>query len=118
MRVWISLSMALTALMYAGVAVAQSIKPGMTWVNQFESTLAIDSLDPETGALKGTYISHLGQHCVGTKHDAVGWVDDNRVAFSVHWKTAAADCKSATVWTGYLVNGKIITFWNMSYVSL
>jgi pyruvate/2-oxoglutarate dehydrogenase complex dihydrolipoamide acyltransferase (E2) component len=107
----------LAALLHAGAAQAQSIKAGTTWVNQFESTLTIDTLDAESGALKGTYISRLGQYCTGTKHDAVGWVDGDRVVFSVRWKTSAADCKSITSWAGYVVNGKIVAFWDLVYVS-
>ncbi len=117
MRFWIMTTAVLAALLHAGMARAQSIKAGTTWINQFESTLTIDTLNPETGALKGMYISRLGQHCVGTKHEAVGWVDADRIVFSVRWKTAAADCKSITSWAGYFINGKIVAFWDLVYVS-
>lgn len=105
------------ALMFAGVAAAEPVKSGTTWINQFGSTLIIDAINDQTGLLTGTYISQLGQYCVGTKHAAIGWADNDRLTFMVRWKTPTSDCASITSWIGSINKGRIVAYWDLIYTS-
>lgn len=117
MRAGMSFLVALAVVLGATAGCAQNIPPNSTWVNQRGSTLRIVSIDSATGALRGEYINQAaGFECKGTPYVATGWVDSEKIAFSVHWKNATADCKSITSWTGYLEKGFLVTDWDLTYI--
>ena len=63
-------------LALAACAAHAQIPTNSTWENQRGSTLQITSIDPTTGALRGTYINPAaGFACQGTPYDVIGWVD-------------------------------------------
>jgi hypothetical protein len=85
------------------------------WHNQLKSTLIIKSVDPQTGAITGSYRSPSGT--TGNPFPLVGWVNvvepaekkDNVVivSFSVRWGTYG----SITAWNGYFRDNKIVGQW-------
>jgi hypothetical protein len=88
-----------------------------TWQNQSGSTFAINSVDPSTGLLTGTYINRAsGTGCQNTPYQAVGYLTGgNLLSWSVQWINGQANCNSVTGWTGYYQNGQITTKWNLAY---
>jgi hypothetical protein len=74
------------------------------WVNQLDSTLNIEKVDPATGSISGTYRSPSGT--TGQKYPLVGWFNKSNqvqgkdnvtvVSFSVNWGTSG----SVTSWSG------------------
>ena len=116
MRIIVMLVTTLALILVTSAASAQSIPPNSTWENQRGSLLKIVTIDSNTGALRGEYINQAaGFVCKGTPYDVIGWVEGDKIAFSVRWKNSSADCKSITSWTGYLEKGFLVTDWDLAY---
>ena len=124
------------AFFHVGTATAQNNRalptcsaPEGAWQNELGSVLIIESLNPETGMLKGTYQSASGAGA--TKFPLIGWANDAEPSkeapcagckpnhaqvygFTVRW----GDIGSITSWTGTcaLVNDQptLKTVWNLA----
>lgn len=97
-----------------------TIHPLGQWVNEDRSRLEIDSYDPESGRIGGTYYSSTGTD--GHGYPLIGWYNVNSgkgknhspvISFSVHWGKIG----SITSWTGYLYEeeGQVVmyTLWHL-----
>jgi hypothetical protein len=112
LKVFISIVGLLTA---AACVTTQSSAQPMTWVNDHLSELVIQSVGPD-GKLVGTYSnSEPGYKCRGVAFPITGWMDGDRISYTVRWKNAAVDCESTTVWSGYFSGGWLITNWVVTY---
>jgi hypothetical protein len=94
---------------------AQSLKPQARWVNNHGSELVILSVGPD-GSLTGTYSSSLPDYrCRNVAFPVVGWVDGERISYTMRAKSGSVDCGSVTSWTGYLHNGQLYAEWSLAY---
>jgi hypothetical protein len=116
MRAAVQVIVALGLVLAATAGCAQTIPANSIWENQRGSMLKITSIDGTTGALVGEYVNQAaGFACKGTPYPVTGWVEGEKIGFSVRWKNATADCKSITSWTGYLEKGLLVTDWDLAY---
>lgn len=96
-------------------AQAQTPAPNTRWVNDHGSELFLESIGPD-GRLTGTYSSSLpGFACRNIAFPLVGWMDGDRLAYSVQWKNANVDCAQITSWTGFARHGRIFVEWSLVY---
>lgn len=103
------------SLALASTAAGQDLEAGVTWVNTRGSTLTIDRVEPD-GALAGTYVNRAaGFDCQDSPFPASGWVNGDKIAFTVDWKNAGENCDSITSWVGYLSGARLITNWDLVY---
>ena len=106
---------AIVLLAAAACATAQSGSPQATWVNDHGSTLVIQSVAPD-GKLTGTYSNDLPDFkCRGVVFPLTGWMDGDRISYTVRWKNAAVDCTSTTSWSGYFSGGVLLANWTIVY---
>ena len=79
-----TLFMAAAAALAAPLAAdAQSLAPQTTWVNNHGSVLVIQSIGPD-GRLAGTYSQDSpGYACRGVAFPIVGWVDGDRISYTM-----------------------------------
>jgi len=96
--------------------------PTGKWVNELNSTLTVSHKDPQSGLLRGTYISPSGTE--GQTFPLIGWFNtappvsgqDNTtlITFSVNWGSQG----SITAWSGLCteVNGvpTISALWHLT----
>lgn len=95
---------------------AQSLAPQTSWVNDHGSQLVIQSIAPD-GRLTGTYSGTAPSFkCRDIAFPLVGWVDGDRLSYTVRWKNADVDCGQITSWTGFARNGRIIVEWTLVYL--
>lgn len=107
---------ALLLLLSTASADAQGPQPNTTWQNDKGSEFTIVSVGPD-GSLKGTFTNQAaGFGCKNTPYPVMGWIDGERIAFSVRWKNAQEDCKSITSWTGYVSGIRMLAYWDLVYV--
>jgi hypothetical protein len=105
----------LTLLVLTATARAQSPAPQTTWINDHGSELVIQSIAAD-GRLTGTYSSSAPNFkCRNIAFPAVGWVDGDRIAYTVQWKNANVDCNQITSWTGFARTGRIFVEWSLVY---
>ncbi len=45
----------------------------------------------------------------------VGWMDGQRISYTVLWKNASVDCNSITSWTGYFNGGRLGVEWVVTF---
>ncbi|SKA03833.1 Avidin family protein [Enhydrobacter aerosaccus] len=106
---------ALALLVLPMAAAAQSLAPQTRWVNNHGSELVIESIGPD-GRLTGTYSSSApGYKCRGIAFPIVGWVDGERIAYTMQARNGSADCGTMTSWTGYLQGGRLYAEWSLAY---
>lgn len=99
----------------AATADAQAPAPQTRWVNDHGSELFIDSIGPD-GRLSGAYSSSAPNFlCRNMAFPLTGWVDGERLAYTVQWKNAGANCNQITSWTGFARNGRIFVEWTLVY---
>jgi hypothetical protein len=97
-------------------AVAQSLAPGTTWVNDHGSTLTITGVGPD-GRLTGTYSNSQQDYpCRNIAFPLTGWIDGRFIAYSMRAKTATVDCGTITSWTGILDDGKLYAEWSLASI--
>lgn len=97
-------------------AEAQTFQPNTTWENGRGSEFTITTISGD-GAVAGTYTNRAaGFACQNTPYPLAGWIDGDKIAFSVRWKSSAADCASITSWTGYFAAGRIVSDWSLIYM--
>lgn len=100
------------------VSAQASSNEGLTtlsaWNNQSGSTLYIESIDPNSGLLTGTYINKAsGYGCQNHPYPVTGWVYGTAITFTTNWKSSGESCNSITSWTGFYDKGKITTLWQL-----
>ncbi len=75
------------------------------------SVLVIQSVGAD-GSVTGTYANNApGYKCAGVALPLVGWMDGQRISYTVLWKNASVDCSSITSWTGYFNGGRLGVEW-------
>lgn len=100
----LALTLALLALPTA--AIAQSLAPQTTWIND-HAQFAIQSIDGE-GKLTGRYTNHgPGFGCAGRAYPVTGWVAGDMISFTVH-RQEPANCTSIQAWTGFVRDGQLV----------
>lgn len=92
-----------------GVGFAQSFQENASWTNQHGSQLRIDAIAPN-GSFSGSYVNRTGS-CKDRTYPVTGWIDGQKISFTVRWANAAADCQGITSWTGYLGAKGVLTHW-------
>lgn len=94
---------------------AQPLAPQTRWVNNHGSELVIESIASD-GRLTGTYSSSApGYKCRGIAFPVTGWVDGDRIAYTMRARNGSADCGTMTSWTGYLHGGRLYAEWSLAY---
>ena len=106
----------LTALVLIGCpAFSQTVPPNSVWENERGSELRVGSVGSD-GAFSGTYINRAaGFECQGTSFEVSGWVEEDKITFSVRWKNSSQDCRSITSWIGYRSGDRLLTDWILVY---
>jgi hypothetical protein len=85
-----------------------------SWVNQDGSTLSITSVD-STGQITGIYINGAaGYNCQNIVYPVTGWIYGTAITFDTKWESSIESCNSITSWAGFLYQGEISTFWNLT----
>lgn len=96
-------------------AQAQNLNALTIWQNQRGSTFSLDTYNPQTGAITGTYINRAaGFSCIGTPYPVVGWILGSAMTWSVIWNNNYQNCNSVTGWSGFYANDTITTKWVLS----
>lgn len=96
-------------------AAAQTFPVTGNWANDHGSVLVIKSVGPD-GGIVGTYANNTpGYKCAGVAFPVVGWMDGQRISYTVRWKNASVDCASITSWTGYFSEGRLGVEWVLAY---
>ncbi len=96
-------------------ASAQSPTVTGTWANDHGSVLVIQSVGAN-GSVTGTYANNApGYKCAGVAFPLVGWMDGQRISYTVLWKNAAVDCNSITSWTGYFNGSRLGVEWVVTF---
>lgn len=114
-RAVLSAAASVALLVPGTTAHAQSPAPQTRWANDHGSELVIESIAGD-GRLAGTYSSSASNfNCRNIAFPAVGWVDGDRIAYTVQWKNANVDCNQITSWTGFARNGRIFVEWSLVY---
>ena len=91
-----------------------SILVPSSWVNQDSSTLSITSVD-STGQITGIYINGAaGYNCQNIVYPVTGWIYGTAITFDTKWESTIESCNSITSWAGFLYQGEINTFWNLT----
>ena len=113
MKVLTSFLCAIAAFAAPFAANAQSLAPGTTWANDHGSVLVIQSIGPD-GRLAGTYSHDLpGYACSGVAFPIVGWVDGDRLSYTMPARNESVNWGFITSWTGFVQNGRLYAEWNV-----
>jgi len=109
--------MAGTALTQAQAQAETKLAPGLSWVNEDGSVLAITTVAPN-GLLTGTFTTQVG--CGAQKAQPVtGWYvaagAGGALTFSVNWE----GCNSVTAWSAQYSNatGSFRALWHLAVAS-
>ncbi len=122
MRFFIQLSViVLVFIGYSVSASGQGIPAPSEWIGPKGSKLVIQTLDPNSQKLTGTYTNNApefapGFGCQGTPYPIDGVIYGHFITWTVVWFYAQnEDCKSITSWSGYYIPGEIRTLWTTIY---
>lgn len=105
------LAAAALALALTQGAAAQDLAAGSVWKNENNSTMTINSVDPNTGLISGTFETGVG--CgVGTPRPLSGFYNQGAITLTVNFE----DCNSATAWSGQVTaaGNQIVTLWYLA----
>lgn len=95
---------------------AQSLERGATWTDQRGSILTIEAVAAD-GSFTGSYVNRAtGMPCPNSPFKVSGWIDGQKISFSVRWRNATVDCHSIASWTGYLSDHAMHTEFALIYV--
>lgn len=104
---------AVAALAAPFAANGQSLAPRTTWANDHGSVLVIQSIGSD-GRLAGTYSHDLpGYACSGVAFPIVGWVDGDRLSYTMQARNESVSCGFITSWTGFVQNGRLYAEWSV-----
>jgi len=96
---------------------AQSLQPGAIWTSQRGSTLTIETIAGD-GSFTGSYINRAAaMPCPNSPFKVSGWIDGQKISFSVRWRNATNDCHSIASWTGYVSDQLIHAEFALIYVN-
>jgi len=85
-----------------------------SWANQDGSTLSITGVD-SAGQITGIYINGAaGYNCQNIVYPVTGWIYGTAITFDTKWESTIESCNSITSWAGFLYQGEINTFWNLT----
>jgi hypothetical protein len=85
-----------------------------SWANQDGSTLSITGVD-SAGQITGIYINGAaGYNCQDIVYPVTGWIYGTAITFDTKWESTIESCNSITSWAGFLYQGEISTFWNLT----
>jgi hypothetical protein len=112
-----SILLSVTVLCAGGLQAGAQSPPSVTgtWANDHGSVLVIQSIGAD-GSVTGTYANNApGYKCAGVAFPLVGWMDGQRISYTVLWKNASVDCNSITSWTGYFNGGRLGVEWVVTF---
>jgi hypothetical protein len=108
-RIMVMIAAALSVWPVAGFA--QSFQANSTWTNQVGSTLTIETIAPN-GSFAGTYVNEAGDlACRDSPYRVSGWIDGQKIAFSVRWANGKANCQAITSWSGFVGAKGLLMQW-------
>lgn len=85
-----------------------------SWENTEGSTLTISSINAD-GQISGTYINRaVGYKCQNIGYPVTGWIYGTAITFDTKWESSQESCGSITSWAGFLYQGQLSTFWNLT----
>ncbi len=91
-----------------------SIAVPSSWVNTEGSTLTISAIDSD-GQITGSYVNKAaGWNCQNIAYPVTGWIYGAAITFDTKWESTTESCNSITSWAGFLYQGQINTFWNLT----
>ncbi len=106
----LALALASFVLAAGGTGFAQSFQPNATWTNQHGSSLTIQAIAPD-GSFTGSFLNRSPGPCGNQRFPVSGWIDGQKVSFTVRWANASADCEAITSWTGYRGRSGVLARW-------
>jgi hypothetical protein len=113
-RIVVAFAIALLLRPIAGWA--QSFSPNSTWTNQAGARLTIESVAAD-GSFAGSFVNRGGDSaCRNTPYHVSGWIDGQKIAFSVRWTNTTANCQAITTWSGFLGLKGLQTQWVVVYI--
>jgi hypothetical protein len=102
-------------LLWPAAGWAQSFAPNSVWTNQTGARLTIESVAAD-GSFAGSFVSGGGDvACRNMPYHVSGWIDGQKIAFSVRWTNATANCQAITSWSGFLGPKGLQTQWVLVY---
>jgi hypothetical protein len=105
-----ALAIAAGVLAVGDASFAQSFQANATWTNQHGSTLTIQAIAPD-GSFTGSFVNRSAGPCDNERFPVSGWIDGQKVSFTVRWANANADCEAITSWTGYRGRNGVLARW-------
>lgn len=105
MRLQIGLCVVLAMLPTASGAQTASPSSPMVWAND-HARFVIQSVAPD-GRLTGTYENASNFACGGTVYPVTGWIDGNRISYTVLRKNPRG-CGAMQTWTGFFNAGELV----------
>jgi len=105
-----ALAIAACVLAVGNASFAQSFQANATWTNQHGSTLTIQAIAPD-GSFAGSFVNRSPGPCGNERFPVSGWIDGQKVSFTVRWANANADCEAITSWTGYRGRNGVLARW-------
>jgi hypothetical protein len=106
----LALAIATGVLAIGDTSFAQSFQANATWTNQHGSTLTIQAIAAD-GSFTGSFLSRSPGPCDNERFPVSGWIDGEKVSFTVRWANANADCEAITSWTGYRGRNGVLARW-------
>jgi hypothetical protein len=106
----LALAIAAGVLAVGDASFAQSFQANATWTNQHGSTLTIQAIAPD-GSFTGSFVNRSPGPCDNERFPVSGWIDGQKVSFTVRWANANADCEAITSWTGYRGRNGVLARW-------
>jgi Avidin family len=103
-------------LLWPAAGWAQSFAPNSTWTTPAGGRLTIESIAAD-GSFTGSFVSRGGDvACQNLPYHVSGWIDGQKIAFSVRWTNATANCQAITTWSGFLDPKGLQTQWVIVYL--
>ena len=115
-HIGIVVAVAAALLLWPVAGWAQPFSANSTWTNQTGAKLTIESIAAD-GSFTGSFVSHSGDiACRNTPYHVNGWIDGQKIAFSVRWTNTTANCQAITTWSGFLGPKGLQTQWVLVYL--
>ena len=105
MRLLIALCTVLAVLPSLSPAQTASPSTPIVWANG-HARLVIQSVEPD-GRLTGTYENGGTMSCAGTVYPVTGWIDGNRISYTVLRKDPRG-CGAMQNWTGFFSVSELV----------
>jgi hypothetical protein len=105
-----ALAIAICVVAVAVPGFAQLFQPNAIWTNQHGSTLTIRAIAPD-GSFTGSFVNRSRGPCDNERYPVTGWIDGEKVSFTVRWVNAKSNCEAITSWTGYLDHRGVLARW-------